>query len=1178
MIQIPGQAVWQANLILGGSDFVKYNCSDATNQGQVDGIYDKTKGVCRGNPLELYGVTVGYPGATGPIVSGNYYYGLTGSRTGCWFERTKIDVYDGVGAANVYNTDFYYRYWPHGYFGIDGQGCTFERPYKINGVTSDRWKFLITAKYGTAGDTASVNFGNYSNGVTGDVVYEEYKPPVIPAPVGHPLRVPIIPTITENDETRPLRVVDIECGAYHNIARLEDNTIMCWGLNSMGQCNVPDSLKAGITLGRHPKIDKICSIHAGFSTTAVLFNDGTAFCWGDPDVACKVNQWTDIRISPIKRHAGQQSTCCMGPGSVGYPDPLKPEYPSNKYVNGTYNANIDWFNYWHPSQTPAYPHFDLGVECNPIYPVNWNVTDTSYLTQPIQSGCNVFDPKSWCSDCAGMTIGKDFAVAMRRTGQIVTTRKENTPSAGQSLLYSRDCSTDAAFGFSAGFVNPGDRGLNYANTYFCGSSTFLPEGPNCSDPLDTPQLCRDFLEIQGVLTKCNSSYPCSAYDKWALPDNTWLNCNLVQGNWFSIDHLHPFIPEGIGCFSVGLGEFGYEPNWATSASIYTAGEQVRPSGFSGGLNPSWNTLNSSYGWDTLVAATGRYRLASTSNALVPPACQAGEVTTNRCVMNYGPDQACDTFCPSDTGVISPSMGTKGVPGIFRYPSHIASALTCVAGTNTVSWVSSAKLLAPDSAAAGVATNLLSETAKGRCEKYHLMDTTGLNHTPSGTVTDVSDEWQQGTNQSKFIINQTSNYVPQACSECGVVGGIPGEHYVEVPNTNYACIYASYPDATDINNPFYIDPYAQGCNIGPEQVKSGHGFPSRPWGPWNIETDIGFAAPNALDFAVCGRGLNATGVYVTYRSGSYDFGTNGLQNLPWEAYLGPGMPRWFMGACFRRRIFDSEAASANEPVVINNTVYGFSYPTALMYNYQFDPTTGGISLADNATAAYDCYTSTKTCACSPSYISFLWSGDTTKQHCGSDTKFLVELPERNEPGYPTTNPILNQVSGQQGFTCEAGNDDAISRWCWNNPIISYATGRSFAVHVRACPWVRGLSGEFIWADACQENNAYVNNLAGNGWRNSTSKQTKSLKMWVSGIAEDPCPPWPVDVNMDGITCGVYPAWVPVPTTNTDRRADKGIWTYTDTCTAAWGYTLGCETGWPTGITGCTGEGPSCATVL
>ena len=160
---------------------------------------------------------------------------------------------------------------------------------------------------------------------------------------------------------------------------------------------------------------------------------------------------------------------------------------------------------------------------------------------------------------------------------------------------------------------------------------FFQKGPNCSDPLDTPQLCRDFLELQGVLTKCNSSYPCSAYDKWALPD-AWLDCTDIQGEWFTTTD-HPYIPEGIGCFSVGLAELGYEPNWATSASIYTAGEQVRPSGFSGGLNPSWNALNSSYGWETLVAATGRYRLASTSNALVPPACQAGEVTTNRCVMN-----------------------------------------------------------------------------------------------------------------------------------------------------------------------------------------------------------------------------------------------------------------------------------------------------------------------------------------------------------------------------------------------------------------------------------------------------------------------------------------------------------------------------------------------------------------
>jgi len=78
--------------------------------------------------------------------------------------------------------------------------------------------------------------------------------------------------------------------------------------------------------------------------------------------------------------------------------------------------------------------------------------------------------------------------------------------------------------------------------------------------------------------------------------------------------------------------------------------------------------------------------------------------------------------------------------------------------------------------------------------------------------------------------------------------------------------------------------------------------------------------------------------------------------------------------------------------------------------------------------------------------------------------------------------------------------------------------------------------------------------------------------------------------------VYPKWVPVPSTNTNRRADKGQWTgvagTVATClaTAAWCYTasgntcgctaagcVGCETSWPSGVTGCTLVN-NCATVM
>ena len=35
---------------------------------------------------------------------------------------------------------------------------------------------------------------------------------------------------------------NIACKYEHSIVLLEDNTVKCWGNNSYGQCNVPDSI------------------------------------------------------------------------------------------------------------------------------------------------------------------------------------------------------------------------------------------------------------------------------------------------------------------------------------------------------------------------------------------------------------------------------------------------------------------------------------------------------------------------------------------------------------------------------------------------------------------------------------------------------------------------------------------------------------------------------------------------------------------------------------------------------------------------------------------------------------------------------------------------------------------------------------------------------------------------
>lgn len=1194
----------------------------------------------------------GYTGTVGYTLS----FEINGPRAGCWYNRNKISVYDN----EFQNTHLHLtRWWPHGYMEFDGSGCTVSRPWKINGntydvtsgVTSDRWMLLMSQKYGVFGDTAGITYGDYFVGITnyngttaliGVPLIEEYKSTAIPAPSGHPLAVP--------DTVKNKKVIDIQCGAYHNIVRFDDNTIACWGLNSMGQCNVPSSLQPGVTAGKHPKLDKILSLHAGFSTTAVLFNDGTALCWGDPDVACAVNNWNDIKISPIKRHNGfREDGSCVGFGSDGFPDPVNPKFAANKYDRPTFNANTDWFKYWRRG-TAGYPEFDLGVEVNPIYPVNWSVTGKALLAngggidQPIYNdgsiNCNVFDPKSWCSDCVGMTVGKDFAVGMLRTGQIVTTRKVNSPS---NSLYSRDCSTDAPLQRSNGIITPPNGGYNYKDIYFCcGGSEFIhvvkfggvidytvnPQVPNgnqsCFDqiggsfetqedfvefcePQDgvsaMPKRCRNVLDgTYKTLGKvCDTPIVCDAYKKWSLPGNwleayNWVNSPPPECGPGQVETLFN-LPEGVGCYSSNVGESGYDPNWA-STTIYTPGEQVRSNGFTGGRYPDWNvnltpgaTGGVNYGWSTLAASTERYRPGTKNGTSilqgVPPICAETADIPSYCTLHFGEENPCDWFCPSAAGgFYSTAMGdlnnnAKGVPGVFHYPDHLINSLTCVAGTNTVAWVSNAKLLEPAALFDGLRNEWITQSSIRKCQQYHL---------------------------SRYLSGNQFQNLDRPCSECANIGSNPGQHIEEVGDTSYGCIFSNHTDRDNNNNPFRRNYRSNWCTKKPSLLSTSSMLPSKPWGPFNIETDVGYAAPNVMDYGVCGLKIGSSGIYVTYKNGAEGQDNVQLKDLPWNNFMGPAMPRWFTGSCYRSELVESPSGyPTNIPVEVSGTIYGYNYPNSLVFSYFYDTITSGIcgdrntnpedqAPNESGIAKYDCYTSNKTCGCSKNRIAYLWTGDMTRIHCDSSTKELVQYDERLQIPPGKVSASLLQVSGQKGFTCDAGIDDRINRWCFNNPIISYATGRSFGVHIRACPWIRGLSGEFIWKDSCQENTNYLEKLSNAGWTNSTKRLTKTLKLWVSGILEDPCPPWPVDVGiLGGQTCGVYPSWVPVPSTNTTRRADKGQWSgvvgdwSTCTSTAQWCYTVsgqtcgctaagcyGCETAWPIGMTGCTGFG--CATEL
>jgi len=641
-------------------------------------------------------------------------------------------------------------------------------------------------------------------------------------------------------------------------------------------------------------------------------------------------------------------------------------------------------------------------------------------------------------------------------------------------------------------------------------------------------------------------------------------------------------PTGIGCFNSKYGEFGYDPNWAITTNKYQAGKQVIPNGFVGNSRyPTWNTIDASYGWSTLVVAPGRSKPTTKGLVDVPELCVAPFIEATYCVMDKGSNEACDQFCPSDPGFRwSNALGNvagrrgDGVPGYFRYPLHMATALTCIAGTNTVGWVSSAQTLGRDLTAIGTARDNITDSAIGNCDQYHWMGNVGVD-----------------------------------CSECAYVGGNAAYHTEEVGKVEYGCIFAqpsgivpappnTNKDKNGINNPFSEDTYNQSCLASPEQIQDEWGFPTKPWGPWNITTNIGFANPRYVDLAVCNTGLKRANPYVSYKSSGNGLdGSGDLLNVPWRTPLGPGMPSWFMNSCVR----DSRQFSVSD----TRTLYGGSFPTT--HTSKFRVVVNGLCPDEifgpgEVTLQKDCYALKKpqNCGCNPRGISYLWTCDESLFECNDNTKWVVDAKPDVDFTYPgraggngvpslparTLQDVVNTngyapLSGQQGFTCEAGTQDTLSRWCWNNPIISYATGRSFGVHIRACPWSRGLSGEFVWKESCKETNEYFNKISQFGFDNSTSKQTKSLKLWVSGILEDPCPPWPVDVNLNGITCGVYPSWVPVPATNTTRRADKGEWTYTVTtwpgCTATWGYTLGCEISWPSGVTGCTGT-DNCASSI
>jgi alpha-tubulin suppressor-like RCC1 family protein/subtilisin-like proprotein convertase family protein len=78
------------------------------------------------------------------------------------------------------------------------------------------------------------------------------------------------------------RAIGVAAGGDHSVAALEDGTVAAWGWNDAGQCDVP------IGLGG------VAAVAAGAKSSVALLKDGTVVSWGDLTVPAGLNGVTAI--------------------------------------------------------------------------------------------------------------------------------------------------------------------------------------------------------------------------------------------------------------------------------------------------------------------------------------------------------------------------------------------------------------------------------------------------------------------------------------------------------------------------------------------------------------------------------------------------------------------------------------------------------------------------------------------------------------------------------------------------------------------------------------------------------------------------------------------------------------------------------------------------------------------
>ena len=76
----------------------------------------------------------------------------------------------------------------------------------------------------------------------------------------------------------------------------DDNSIVCWGSNAIGQCNVPE----GVGGPGNPVLE----VSAAEGTTAVVLADGSVACWGNNSSGqCDVPEGIGTPSNPVRQIA-----------------------------------------------------------------------------------------------------------------------------------------------------------------------------------------------------------------------------------------------------------------------------------------------------------------------------------------------------------------------------------------------------------------------------------------------------------------------------------------------------------------------------------------------------------------------------------------------------------------------------------------------------------------------------------------------------------------------------------------------------------------------------------------------------------------------------------------------------------------------------------------------------------